>query len=43
MKALARFREQYRELRSAARDEIRADVGETASPKIEFPYTDQRR
>jgi low affinity Fe/Cu permease len=34
---LETFREKYLELASAARDEIRADVDETGSPRIEFP------
>jgi low affinity Fe/Cu permease len=37
---LLAFREQYAELAKAARDEIRRDVDDTGSPKIEIPQSD---
>jgi low affinity Fe/Cu permease len=37
---LLAFRDQYAELAKAARDEIRRDVDDTGSPRIEFPGSD---
>jgi low affinity Fe/Cu permease len=41
-KELETFREKYVELANAARDDIRRDVPETGSPRIDFPEGGQR-